>query len=87
MRPWFSGRHFSRCGTLGCTMRILMSGTVACGSDSQADLAEQGHGGERHQGHGKRRSAHGADRRCPAGASLHSTGGSAKTRTAASVSP
>ena len=58
MRPWFSGRHFSRCGTLGCTMRILMSGTVACAAERQAQLAEQGHGGERHQGHDKRGSPH-----------------------------
>ncbi len=58
MRAWFSGRHFSRCGTLGCTMRILMPGTVVCDAERQADLAEQGHGGERHQGHGQRGGSH-----------------------------
>ena len=35
MRRWFSGRHFSRCGTLGWTMRILTPGTVACGASAR----------------------------------------------------
>ena len=29
---WFSGRHFSRCGTLGCTMRMRALSSMTAGS-------------------------------------------------------
>ena len=35
MRSWFSGRHFSRCGTLGCTIRSLTPGTIAAGAPAR----------------------------------------------------
>ena len=48
MRRWFSGRHFSRCGTLGWTMRIFTPGTRPA-APHQAHLAEQRHDGQRSQ--------------------------------------
>ena len=81
MRCWFSGRHFSRCGTLGWTMRILTPGTECLRRQHQAHLAEQRGDGERYQPRRPGAEAWRGGRRMPGGASLHSTGGRAKIRT------
>ena len=81
MRCWFSGRHLSRCGTLGCTILIFTPGTVAGMAQREPDMACHAGDEQRQQCNGKRQSPSAGRRLAP------QDRGSANTSTAISVSP